>query len=86
MAELFDLLEIELRLVEPYRFEGTGSIPIPDNPGEVSEEGPQHPYPNLPTLKVSIRPNTRRTTPAPRSGLPRLAHVPQILDESPDPS
>ena len=38
MADRFDLLELELHLVEPYRFEGTGSIPIPDaEGGEVSE-------------------------------------------------
>ena len=55
MAEPFDLLEIELRLVEPYRFEGTGSIPIPDNPSEVSEEGPRHHCTNLPGLAIRFK-------------------------------
>jgi site-specific DNA recombinase len=29
MADIFDVLEVHLDLVEPYRFEGTASIPIP---------------------------------------------------------
>jgi hypothetical protein len=40
MADVFNLLELKLHLVEPYRSEGTGSIPIPnDGGGEVSEGG-----------------------------------------------
>ena len=53
MAEVFDLLDIQLHRVAPDRFEGTGTIPLPDDDrpdsdllpvghsGEVSKEGPQ---------------------------------------------
>ena len=41
MAELFDILEIELhRSEDGTRFEGTGSIPIPDNGWDSDDPGP----------------------------------------------
>ena len=43
MAELFDLLEIDMVRVDDARFEGTGSIPLPEDGGEVWIEGPQRP-------------------------------------------
>lgn len=51
MAEIFDLLDIQLHRVDENRFEGTGTIPIPDDgdllrvgsSGEVWKEGPRHP-------------------------------------------
>lgn len=57
MAEVFDLLDIQLHRVGDDRFEGTGTIPIPDSDGEngdllpvgtrggVSKEGPRGPGP-----------------------------------------
>ena len=59
MAQIFDLLEIELhRSEDGHRFEGTGSIPIPedgDNPfGEVGEGGPQGLYANLTGLEFHL--------------------------------
>ena len=53
MAEVFDLLDIQLHRVGDDRFEGTGTIPIPDDDnengnllpvgasGEVSVDGPR---------------------------------------------
>ena len=66
MAEVFDLLDIQLHRVAPDRFAGTGTIPLPhdDRPdsdllpvghrGEVSKEGPQPLYSNLPGLGLSF--------------------------------
>jgi hypothetical protein len=42
MGDVFDLLGVHLDLVEPHRFEGTASIPIPgDIDGDFRQEGPQ---------------------------------------------
>lgn len=41
MAELFDLLELDLVRVDAHRFEGTASIPVPPDGGEIWKEGPQ---------------------------------------------
>ena len=41
MAELFDLIELDLERVSDHKFVGTASIPIPENGGEVWEEEPQ---------------------------------------------
>jgi hypothetical protein len=42
MADIFDLLEVRLDLVEPYQFEGTASIPLPgDIDGDFQKEGLQ---------------------------------------------
>jgi hypothetical protein len=55
MAEVFDLLDIQLHRVATDRFEGTGTIPIPEDGdllqlesgGEVSTKGPLRPFANL---------------------------------------
>lgn len=66
MAQVFDLLDIQLHRVEQNRFEGTGTIPIPDDDdenvdllpvgsgGEVSSKVPQPLYSNLTGLKLSF--------------------------------
>ncbi len=41
MAEFFDLIELDLERVGDHRFEGTASIPIPPEGGEVWAEGPR---------------------------------------------
>jgi len=41
MAQVFDLLDIDLVGIANHQFEGTGSIPIPEDGGEVWKEGPQ---------------------------------------------
>ena len=41
MAQVFDLLDIDLVRIANHQFEGTGSIPIPEDGGEVWKEGPQ---------------------------------------------
>jgi hypothetical protein len=46
MADLFDLLELDLVRVDAYRFEGTGSIPIRADGGEIWVEPPaREPHP-----------------------------------------
>ncbi len=66
MAEVFDLLGIQLHRVAPDRFEGTGTIPLPDDDrpdndllpvghsGEVSKKRPQPLYANLTGLDFPL--------------------------------
>ena len=66
MAQVFDLLDIQLHRVEQNRFEGTGTIPIPDDDdeqgdsilvssrGEVSSKVPQPLYSNLAGLEFHL--------------------------------
>ena len=66
MAEVFDLLDIQLHRVGDDRFEETGTIPLPERDGdneellpaglkgEVYAKGPRGPYSNLAGLKLSF--------------------------------
>lgn len=51
MSEVYDLLDIDLVRVTAERFEGTGTIPIPEDGGEVWEKGPQRLYSNLTAVR-----------------------------------
>ena len=46
-AELFDLLQLDVERIGAHKFEGTASIPIPPDGGEVWTEEPQPLYPIL---------------------------------------
>ena len=41
MAEIYDSLELDLVRIASNRFEGTGSIPLAENEGDVWLKGPQ---------------------------------------------
>ena len=47
MVSLLDVLQLDLVHVADDEFEGTGSIPVLPGDGEVSLEGPQHPFPKF---------------------------------------
>lgn len=50
MAELFDLIELDLERVGDHRFEGTASIPIPPDGGEVWGEVPRRVHLHTPVV------------------------------------
>lgn len=54
MAAVFDLLELDLVRIGDDHFEGTGSIPLPGDGGEVDLEVPQPLYRNLTAIRFGI--------------------------------
>jgi len=55
-AELFDLLELDLVRVDAYKFEGTASIPIPADGGEIWPKVPLRPAPHPPRSSPAASP------------------------------